>query len=133
MLSTIIDEPVTNTKYTNPLAKKELTEGPRVNGKNFKIAKDAFRIRSLGVKSSYSKREAKRLEEKALKEKLNALKQEKEDARKQRIEELKKRREISEEKERYEKLALKMHQKKVDRLKRREKRNKLLKERKSGN
>ncbi|CAD0031846.1 unnamed protein product [Aureobasidium pullulans] len=44
-----------------------------------------------------------------------------------RITALKEKREAKEEKERYEKMAAKMHQKRVDRLKRREKRNKLLK------
>jgi rRNA-processing protein CGR1 len=42
---------------------------------------------------------------------------------------LKEKRERAEEKARYEKLAERMHQKKVERLKRREKRNKALKER----
>jgi len=40
---------------------------------------------------------------------------------------IKDRRAAKEEKERYEKMAAKMHAKRVDRLKRREKRNKLLK------
>jgi rRNA-processing protein CGR1 len=44
-----------------------------------------------------------------------------------RITALKEKREAKAEKERYEKMAAKMHQKRVDRLKRREKRNKMLK------
>lgn len=45
------------------------------------------------------------------------------------IQTLKERREKAEEKVRFEKLAARMHQKKIDRMKRREKRNKALKER----
>jgi rRNA-processing protein CGR1 len=44
-----------------------------------------------------------------------------------RIQAIKDKRAAKEERERYEKLAEKMHQKRVDRLKRKEKRNKLLK------
>lgn len=44
-----------------------------------------------------------------------------------RIQSIKDRRAAKEEKERYEKMAEKMHRKRVERLKRREKRNKLLK------
>lgn len=44
-----------------------------------------------------------------------------------RITALREKREAKAEKERYEQMAAKMHQKRVDRLKRREKRNKLLK------
>ncbi|ODV97547.1 hypothetical protein PACTADRAFT_47449 [Pachysolen tannophilus NRRL Y-2460] len=122
-----------SSKYTNPLAPKELTQGSRTNGKDFKISKDAFRVKSIGVKSPYAKREEKRLADKAVRDKLKELKEEKKNETKTRIENLKKRREIKEEKERYEKLAAKMHAKKIERMKRKEKRNKMLKERKSGN
>lgn len=57
------------------------------------------------------------------------LKAEKQAKHDESVRRLKERRELKAEKERYEKMALVMHRKKVDRIKRREKRNKLLKER----
>ncbi|CAI5757344.1 unnamed protein product [Candida verbasci] len=119
-------------KYINPLEPKDKGEGSRVNGKDWKIKKDAFRVRSLGVgkkKSSFKERELKKLQEIQYKERLKELKDEKEAIKKQRIDDLKRRREIKEEKERYERMATKMHAKKVERLRKKEKRNKLLKER----
>lgn len=118
-------------RYIDPLAPKDKSEGSRVNGKDWKIKKDAFRVKTLGVakKSSFKERELKKLQEQQYKERLKELKEEKESAKKQKIDDLKRRREIKAEKERHEKLAAKMHQKKVERLKKREKRNKLLKER----
>ncbi|CCE88815.1 Piso0_001600 [Millerozyma farinosa CBS 7064] len=109
----------------------KLGEGPRVSGKEWKTKKDPFRVKTLGVKklSSWEKRQEKTLREKQYKARLNELKGEKESEQNQKIEDLKRRREIKEEKERYEKMAAKMHAKKVERLKRKEKRNKLLKER----
>ena len=118
-------------KYIDPLAEKDIGEGPRVNGKDWKIKKDAFRVKSLGVRklSTWKLREEKKLQEEQYKQRLKELKQEKEDERNRRIEAIKKRREAREEKERYEKIAEKMHAKKVERLRRKEKRNKLLRER----
>ncbi|ODV66849.1 rRNA-processing protein CGR1 [Hyphopichia burtonii NRRL Y-1933] len=118
-------------KYIDPLQPKDKSEGARVNGKEWKIKKDAFRVKTLGVKrmTTFEKREQERLEKQQYRARLNDLKQEKEDAKNQRIADLKRRREIKEEKERYAKIALKMHAKKVERLRKREKRNKLLKER----
>lgn len=118
-------------KYLDPSLPKEKDEGSRVNGKDWKIHKDAFRMKALGVNkgTSFAKRNAKRLEEEQYKARINELKNEKEEARQSRINDLKRRREIKAEKERYEKLATKFHQKKVDRLRKKEKRNKLLKER----
>ncbi|QWU88791.1 hypothetical protein CA3LBN_003099 [Candidozyma haemuli] len=118
-------------KYINPLAEKEITEGPRVNGKNFKIKKDAFRVRSLGVKklNTWQLREKKKLEEEQYKARIKDLKQEKEDEKNSRVAEIKRRREIKEEKERYERMAEKMHAKKVERMRKKEKRNKALRER----
>ena len=57
------------------------------------------------------------------------MKSEKEAERQSKIQAIKDKRAAKEEKERYEKLAARMHQKRVERLKRREKRNKALKER----
>lgn len=109
----------------------KLGEGSRVSGKEWKMKKDPFRVKTLGVKklSSWEKRKEKTLQEKQYKARLNELRSEKEHEQSQKIEDLKRRREIKEEKERYERIALKMHAKKVERLKRKEKRNKLLKER----
>lgn len=118
-------------KYINPLAEKDIKEGPRVNGKNFKIKKDAFRVRSLGVKklNTWELREKKRKEEEMFKARYKELKQEKKDEKDSRVAEIKRRRELKEEKERYEKMAAKMHAKKVERMRKKEKRNKALKER----
>lgn len=118
-------------RYIDPSAPKDVGEGSRVNGKDWKIKKDAFRVKTLGVNklSTWEHREQKKLEQQQFKARLQDLKQEKEDAKNQRISDLKRRREIKAEKERYEKMALKMHAKKVDRMRKREKRNKMLKER----
>lgn len=118
-------------KYIDPLHPKDKGDGARVNGKDWKISKDAFRVKSLGVKkiSTYEKREQERLAKQQYRARLDALKQEKEDIKKQRVAEIKKRREDKEEKERYARIAAKMHAKRVERLKKREKRNKMLKER----
>lgn len=105
-------------------------KGNRVSGKNWKVEKTAFRIKSLGVKSkSWQSRQEQRLKQEQDKARLKSLKEEKELEKKNRVEKIKERREKKAEQERYEKLASIMHAKKLDRLKRREKRNKLLKER----
>lgn len=117
-------------KFVDPVSSKDVDEGNRVNGKNWKMKKDAFRVKSLGVsKTLFNKRQEKKLLEDQYKARMTELKQEKEDAKQKRIDDLKRRREIKEEKERYEKMATKMHAKKVERMRRREKRNKMLKER----
>jgi len=118
-------------KYIDPLTPKEKSEGSRVNGKDFKIKKDAFRVKTLGVRklNTYALREQKRAEEQQFKARMKEMKDEKEQAKKERLDALKRRRQIKEEKERYERLAAKMHAKKVERMRKREKRNKMLKER----
>lgn len=118
-------------KYIDPLAEKDVGEGPRVNGKEWKIKKDAFRVKTIGVKklSTWKLREQQKLQQEQYKQRLNDLKQEKEDEKNRKITELKRRRELREEKERYEKIAQKMHAKKVERMRKKEKRNKLLRER----
>lgn len=118
-------------KYIDPLAEKDIGEGSRVNGKDWKIKKDAFRVKTIGVKklSTWKLREQKKLQEQQFKQRLNDLKQEKNDEKTRKIEELKRRKELREEKERYEKIAQKMHAKKVERMRKKEKRNKLLRER----
>ncbi|RMD39695.1 hypothetical protein DV735_g5419, partial [Chaetothyriales sp. CBS 134920] len=96
-----------------------------LNGKNWHLPKKAFRP-TAGL-TAYEKR--KRLDEE--KQVIKALEQEMKDEAKQerdrKIQAIKDRRKAKEEKERYEKMAEKMHRKIVERRKRREKRNKLLK------
>lgn len=104
-------------------------KGKRVSGKNWKVEKKAFRIKSLGVNSAWKKRQELRLKQEQDKLKLKELQDEKESERKAKIAKIKERREQKAEAERYERLATVMHAKRVERLKRREKRNKLLKER----
>ncbi|ANZ73879.1 BA75_01810T0 [Komagataella pastoris] len=115
--------------YNNPIAPKDKGRGTRVNGKDWKLQKDAMRVRSLGGNLTWEQKKQKRLEEQAIKAKIRELKEEKEGIRKSRIEETKRRQSLKEEKERYERMAQVMHRRKVERLKRKEKRNKLLKER----
>ena len=121
----------TDRKYTDPNSPKEASEGSRVNGKDWKIKKDAFRLgpASTNKIKGWEKRRQHDLEEKQYKARLRGLSQEKEDERRAHIEKIKSRKEAKAEKERYEALAQKMHSRKVDRLRKREKRNKKLKER----
>lgn len=109
------------------------SKGVPVSGRTWKNDKDQFRVKSRVVKnkklSSWELREQKRLEDKQFKERMKMLKEEKEEERQKRIQSLKERREKKAEEERYQLLAAKMHAKKVERMRRREKRNKALKER----
>lgn len=127
-----------NKEATTPVISKALLDevapvdpgkGKRVSGKNWKEEKKAFRIKSLGVRTAWDKRQEQRLKQKQQKLKLKELKDEKESEHKAKIERIKEKREKKAEEERYERLAQVMHAKRVERLKRREKRNKLLKER----
>ncbi|GME92496.1 unnamed protein product [Ambrosiozyma monospora] len=111
------------------ILKKDVTKGPRVSGKEWKVQKKAFRVKALGVKSSWEKRQLQREKDKQTNAKLKEMKEERERERKEKIQTIKERREKIAEKERYERLATIMKAKKLDRLKRREKRNKMLKER----
>ncbi|CAN3352924.1 rRNA-processing protein Cgr1p [Diutina catenulata] len=118
-------------RYISTEAPKDHGEGSRVNGKDYKLKKDAFRIRSLGVRKmiTFESRQKQKLQDDQFKARLKELKDEKESARKARIDDLKRRREIKAEKDRYARMAATMHAKKVERRKRKEKRNKALKER----
>ncbi|CDM30005.1 hypothetical protein DTO013E5_8295 [Penicillium roqueforti] len=98
--------------------------GVRKNGKNWHDTKKAFRP-TAGL-TSYAKRQELKKHNDAVKELEREMKEEHEAERKARIQRIKDRREAKEEKLRYEKMAEKMHHKRLDRLKRREKRNKLL-------
>ncbi|KAI0995002.1 hypothetical protein K3495_g13179 [Podosphaera aphanis] len=100
-------------------------QGMRKNGKQWHEPKTAFRPRAGN--SSYEKRLVERKAMAAVKLKEKEMKAEKEAERKMRIEALRTKRAAKEEKARYEKMAETMHKKRLDRLKRKEKRNKLLK------
>ncbi|OKL58582.1 hypothetical protein UA08_06280 [Talaromyces atroroseus] len=102
----------------------EAPVGMRKNGKNWHAPKKAFRP-TAGLKS-YEKRLQERNDLAAIKEREKELKEEKEAERQRHIQAIKDRRAAKEEKERYEKMAEKMHRKRVERKRRREKRNKLL-------
>ena len=104
-------------------------KGNRVSGKNWKVEKKAFRIKSLGASTSWKLKQEKKLKDAQDKARLKALQDEKEADHKAKITKIKEKREKKAEEERYERLAQVMHAKRVDRLRRREKRNKLLKER----
>lgn len=127
----------TQTEMEPTLSKETLREvlptdpgkGKRLSGKNWKVEKKAFRIKSLGTSSSWKQKQAQRLKDQETKARLKELQAEKEAEKKARIDRIKEKREKKAEQERYERLATVMHAKRVERLKRREKRNKLLKER----
>jgi rRNA-processing protein CGR1 len=107
------------------------TPAVRVSGKQWKLAKKATTRSQLPAsrRTSYALRQQEAQKQREIKLKETELradaKQELED-RKRAIQE---KREKREEKERFEKLKEKMHKKTVDRIRKREKRNKLLKER----
>lgn len=108
-------------------------KGASVSGRTWKNSKDQFRVKSRVIKnkklSSWELKKQKRLEDKQFKERMKSLKDEKEGERQRKIQAIKERREKKAESDRYEMLAAKMHAKKVERMRRREKRNKALKER----
>lgn len=99
--------------------------GKRVNGKNWRPTKKAFR--PTAGQTSYEKRKAADALRATMRAKEQEMKDEKQADRDRRIQAIKDKRKAKEEKERYEAMAAKMHQKLVERRKRREKRNKLLK------
>ena len=101
------------------------TSGLRKNGKNCHAPKKAFRPNT--GQTSYAKRKQLDVDRRATKAREQEMKEEKEEERSRRVQNIKDRRQAKEEKERYEKMAEKIHQKLVDRRKRRDKRNKLLK------
>ncbi|KAI9663603.1 MAG: hypothetical protein M1821_007093 [Bathelium mastoideum] len=102
-----------------------ISELRRKAGKQWHQPRKAFRP-STG-QTSYAKRTEQRKAQEIVKAKEREMKEEKEAERQRRIQAIKAKREAKAEKERYEKLAETMHRKRVERLKRREKRNKLLK------
>ncbi|CDO94671.1 unnamed protein product [Kluyveromyces dobzhanskii CBS 2104] len=112
---------------------EENIKGRPVSGRVWKVEKQPLRAKSRVVKNkkltSWELKKQKRLEDKQFKDKVRALKDEKKAEKEAVVAALKERREKKEEQDRYDRLAAKMHAKKVDRLRRREKRNKALKER----
>ncbi|TVY85779.1 rRNA-processing protein [Lachnellula willkommii] len=94
-------------------------------GKQWHEPKSAFRPKAGN--GTYEKRQEERKFMAAVKAKEKEMKDEKEAERQRRITALKEKRAVKEEKARYEKLAETMHKKRVERLKRKEKRNKMLK------
>lgn len=108
-------------------------KGTPVSGRTWKVDKGQLRVASRQVRNkkltSWELKQQKRLEDKQFKERMKQLKDDKEEGRQKWIQSLRERREKRAEKERYEMLATKLHAKKVDRMRRREKRNKALKER----
>ncbi|OCL02359.1 hypothetical protein AOQ84DRAFT_443439 [Glonium stellatum] len=100
-------------------------QGMRQNGKNWHQQKSAFRPRA--GQTSYEKRAEERKALAAVKAKEKEMKDEKEAERQRRIQAIKDKRAAKEERERFQKMEVKMHRKRVERLKRREKRNKMLK------
>jgi len=99
--------------------------GMRKNGKQWHAPRTAFRPKAGN--STFEKRQVERKAADATKAKEKEMKEEKEAERQRKVQALKAKREAKEEKARYEKMAETMHRKRVDRLKRREKRNKMLK------
>ena len=97
----------------------------RKNGKPFSTTHTAFR--PTAGQTSYTKRIAQQKSATATKALERELKDAKQVERDRRIQGIKDRRSAKAEKERYEKMAEKMHRKVVERRRRREKRNKLLK------
>ncbi|KAF1812380.1 hypothetical protein P152DRAFT_33757 [Eremomyces bilateralis CBS 781.70] len=119
------DTQATQTTITEQSDSNPMTLGKRVNGKNWHEPKTAFRP-TAGL-TSFAKRMAKQKALDSVKAKEREMKEEKAASRQKWIQGIKDRREAKAEKERYAKMAETMHQKRVERLRRREKRNKMLK------
>ncbi|PHH77866.1 hypothetical protein CDD82_3310 [Ophiocordyceps australis] len=98
--------------------------GMRKNGKQWHEPKKPFRP-TAGL-TTFEKRLKERVATEQLRAKVQEMRAEREEQRKQRTQALRDRRAKKDEKERYEKMAETMHRKRVERLKRKEKRNKLL-------
>ncbi|OCK81028.1 hypothetical protein K432DRAFT_351867 [Lepidopterella palustris CBS 459.81] len=108
-----------------PLQHALSTDRPPLTGKQWHQPKSAFRP-NAGF-GSYEKRAEERKSLAAVKAKEKEMKDEKEAARQRLIQAIKDKRAGKAERERYQKMEETMHRKRVERLKRREKRNKMLK------
>ncbi|USP77009.1 uncharacterized protein yc1106_04283 [Curvularia clavata] len=107
-----------------PATESVPVKGMKKNGKQWHDNKAPFRPKAN--QSSWEKRQAERKALAAVKAKEKELKEEKEAERQRRIEAIKTKRAAKEERERFAKMEEKMHKRRVERLKRKEKRNKLL-------
>ncbi|EFY98531.1 Cgr1 family protein [Metarhizium robertsii] len=105
-------------------AERLWTLTPARSGKQWHEQKKAFRP-SKGL-TTFEKRAKERAAMAQMKAKEKEMKEEKEAMRKEKMEKIREKRAKKEEKERYEKMAETMHRKRVERLKRKEKRNKLI-------
>ncbi|KAH9873477.1 hypothetical protein IAQ61_004100 [Plenodomus lingam] len=109
----------------SPAQETAPVKGMKKNGKQWHGNKSAFRPRTN--QTSWEKRTAERAALAAVKAKEKELKEEKESERQRRVDAIKTKRAAKAERERFALMEEKMHKKRVDRLKRREKRNKMLK------
>ncbi|KAF2132814.1 hypothetical protein P153DRAFT_364081 [Dothidotthia symphoricarpi CBS 119687] len=100
-------------------------KGMKKNGKQWHDNKSAFRPRAN--QSSFEKRTAERTALMAVKAKEKELKDVKVAVKQAQVDRIRTKRAAKEERERFAKMEEKMHKKRVERLKRREKRNKMLK------
>ncbi|KAF2869291.1 rRNA-processing protein CGR1 [Massariosphaeria phaeospora] len=108
-----------------PTAGAPTVKGMRVNGKQWHQTKTAFRPRA--GQQSFEQRALDRKALATVKAKEKEMKDEKATERQRRIDAIRTKRAAKEERARYQKMGEKMHKKRVERLKRREKRNKMLK------
>ncbi|KAL6711937.1 rRNA-processing protein cgr1 [Coniothyrium glycines] len=106
-------------------ASTNAVKGMKKNGKQWHDNKSAFRLRAN--QTSWDKRTVERKALAAVKAKEKELKEEKEAERQRRVDAIRTKRAAKDERERFAKMEEKMHKRRVERLKRREKRNKLLK------
>ncbi|KNG51217.1 rrna processing protein [Stemphylium lycopersici] len=108
-----------------PATETAPVKGMKKNGKQWHDNKGPFRPKAN--QSTWEKRLADRKALAAVKAKEKELKEEKEAERQRRVEAIKTKRAAKEERERFAKMEEKMHKRRVERLKRKEKRNKMIK------
>lgn len=96
--------------------------------KAYKVSKSLVPNNSIIKKTTWDKKREEALKNKEFKDKLRELKQEKKDAKMEKITARKEKEERKIEKERLEILKQRLNQKRIDRLRRKEKRNKALNE-----
>ncbi|XBW36090.1 hypothetical protein QEN19_001666 [Hanseniaspora menglaensis] len=96
--------------------------------KAYKVSKSLVPNNSITKKSSWDRKREEALKEKEFKDKLRQLKQEKHDQKMEKINKRKEREEKKIEQERLQILQQRLNQKRIDRMRRKEKRNKALNE-----
>ena len=96
--------------------------------KAYKVSKSLKPNNAITKKSSWDKKKEEALKEREFKDKLAQMKQEKQTAKLEKLNARKEREEKRIEKERLEILHKRLNQKRIDRLRRKEKRNKALNE-----